>query len=185
MRLITKLRRAPARSTALALHVGASAPSSAGRVSGVLILPVPVEWSRRVLPAGGYVFVVSSAMSRSRVDVRGIGEDGVFFAAASEPAPGVMRSEIGLRYDGRYHVRSLTLREAGTTLFFDVRRPQPAGPGAKRWPGLLAVFLRPFLSGRAERRVHHEPLPVVSIEPRVAASLAEAPISTSDSWRPS
>jgi hypothetical protein len=159
MRLITKLRRAPARSSALVLPVLASAPSVTGRVKGVLTLPVPVEWSQRVLPAGGYVFVVSPAPSRSWVYLQGNEDASVFFAAANEPASGAPRSEIALLYDGRrYHVRSLTLRESGRTLLFDVQRAEPAEPGEKRWPGVLYVLLQPF------------------VEPH--------PNSTSDPWRP-
>jgi hypothetical protein len=152
MRLITKLRRAPARSSALVLPVRSSGPSITGRVMGGLTLPVPVEWSQRVLPAGGYVFVVSSAPSPSWVYVRGNEGASVFFAAASEPAAGAPRSEIGLLYDGgHHHVRSLTLREAGTTLLFDVRRPEPAEQGEPRWPGVLYVLLRPLVEGMPER----------------------------------
>jgi hypothetical protein len=152
MRLITKLRRAPTRSSALVVPVGASAPSITGRVMGMLTLPVPVEWSQCVLPAGRYVFVVSSAPSPSWVYVRGNEDASVFYAVASEPAAGASRSQIGLLYDGRhYHVRSLTLRETGTTLLFGVRRPEPAGQGEKRWPGVLYVLLQPLVEGPVER----------------------------------
>ena len=168
MRLITRLRRAPARSSALTLPVGTSAPSITGRVRGVLTLPVPVEWSQRVLPAGGYVFVVSSAPSRSWVYLQGNEDVSVFFAAANEPAAGAPRSEIGLLYDGRrYHVRSLTLRESGRTLLFDVRSTEPHEPGEKHWPGVLYILLQPFVEGGAQ-----------------PANPASHPNSTSDSWRP-
>ena len=152
MRLITKLRRAPARSSALVVPVGASAPSVTGRVMGVFTLPVPVEWSQRILPAGEYAFVVSSAPSPSWVYVQGNEDISVFLAAASETAARAPRSQIGLLFDGRqYHVRSFTLRQTGTTLLFGVRRPEPAEQGEKRWSGVPYVLLRPFVEGPAQR----------------------------------
>ena len=149
MRLITKLRRAPSRSSALVVPVGASQPSITGRVMGGFTLPVPVEWSQRILPAGAYVFVVSPAGSPSWVYVRGNEELSVFYAAASVPAADARRSQIGLLHDGRhYHVRSLTLREAGTTLLFGVRMPEPAEQEENRRHGVLYVLLRPFVEDR-------------------------------------
>jgi hypothetical protein len=134
-------------------------------VRGALNLPVPVEWSQRPLAAGRYVFVVSSAPSRSWVYVEGHEDASVFFAAANQPAP-APRSEIGLLYDGRdYHVRSLTLRETGTTLLFDVQSTEPAEPLEKRRPGVLYVLLQPF--GGTAQASHHE----------------SSPHSTSHSWR--
>jgi len=176
MRLITKLRRAPARSSPLVLPVEASQPSITGRVMGALTLPVPVEWSQRVLPAGTYVFVVSSAPSPSWVYVRGDGDASVFFAAASAPAAAAPRNEIGLWYDGRhYHVRSLTLRAPRTTLLFDLGRPESAGTEAARGHGVLYVLLRPLLASRPE---------LVSTEPPgVAAAAPRRSLSTSDPWR--
>jgi hypothetical protein len=184
MRLITKLRRAAARSSPLVLPVEASTPSVTGRTMGALTLPVPVEWSQRVLPAGAYVFVVSAAPSPSWVYVRGNDDATVFFAAGSEPAPGSPRNEVGLRYDGRrYHVRSLTLRATGTTLLFDLRPEEPAGTQEARGHGVLYVLLQPFPRDSADgprlfRRhessaLHHR-----------ASRRRDVLLSTSDPWRP-
>ena len=148
MRLITKLRRAPARSS-LSLPVGASSPSITGRVMGVFTLPVAAEWGHRTLPAGGYVFVVASAPARSWVYVRGQDEATVFFPASIGMGAGASRSELGLSYDGRrYHVRSLALREAGTVLHFDGPGREAAPPETPGPRGVFYVLLRPFVEGR-------------------------------------
>jgi len=51
---------------------------------GGFTLPVAARWNHRILPAGDYRFVVSPAISRAWVYVRGVDEAAVFYAASIE-----------------------------------------------------------------------------------------------------
>jgi hypothetical protein len=136
------LRHLAARSSALLIFVAASAPSTTGRVMGSFSLPVAAEWGRRRLPAGVYRFVVSSAMSRAWVYVRGGDDDAVFLAASTDWASGAPGGQLCLIYDGGgYRVRSLKLRGTRRILYFDTTRSEPAPIAAERWPGVLYVPL--------------------------------------------
>ncbi len=68
----------------LVIGVAASAPSTRGRLMGGFTLPVAAKWNHRMLPAGEYKFVVSPAISRAWVYVRGDSEAAVFYAASIE-----------------------------------------------------------------------------------------------------
>lgn len=184
MRLIAKLRREPERATELVVPVRASVPSITGRVMGLLALPVPVEWSQRILPAGAYVFVASPAGSPSWVYVRGSEEASVFPAASSEPSADSPRSEIALRYDGRrYHVGSLTLREAGTTLRFDVRGSKPVGRQERRRSGVPCLPLRPLVEDLAVQPCSSNRHGWSAVNPGSRGGPAEAPLLNVRPWR--
>ena len=140
--LSAMLRRLAARSSALLIFVAASAPSTTGRVMGGFTLPVAVEWSRRRLPAGAYSFVVSSAMSRAWVYVRGGDDDAVFLAASTDRAFRAPGGQLCLVYDeSGYRVRSLKLWDTRRVLYFDAPRSKPAPIAAEGWPGVLHVPL--------------------------------------------
>jgi hypothetical protein len=112
---------------------------------GSFMLPVAAEWGSRVLPAGEYTFVVPSATSPACVVVRGDRHRAVCFAASVARASGAPMNQICLVYDGSgYRVRSLKLRDAGKTLYFDIRRPEPAPLEAQRWFGFRSALLRLF-----------------------------------------
>src|SRR5207249_7461408 len=105
------------------------APSTRGRLMGGFTLPVAAKWNHRMLPAGEYKFVVSPAISRAWVYVRGDGEAAVFYAASIEWAIGAPGGLLCLVYDeSGYRVRSLKLRDTRKILYFDSRRPALA-PG--------------------------------------------------------
>jgi hypothetical protein len=148
MRMLSKLRRLTTRSSALVIGVAASAPSTTGRLMGGFTLPVAAKWNHRTLPAGAYRFVVSPAISRSWVYVRGDDEAAVFYAASIEWATGAPGGLLCLVYDDSgYRVRSLKLRDRKEILYFDSRRPVPAPHDAAGWPGVLYVPLSPVGTG--------------------------------------
>ena len=142
MHMFSNLRRITARSSALVLGVAASAPSATGRLMGGFTLPVAARWNHRVLPSGDYRFVVSPAISRASVYVRGDDEAAVFYAASIEWAIGSPSGLLCLLYDENgYRVRSLKLRDTRTILYFESRRPVLAPLDAQGWPGVLYVPL--------------------------------------------
>ena len=142
MRMFSKLRRIAARSSALVIGVAASAPSATGRLMGGFTLPVAARWNHRILPAGDYRFVVSPAISRAWVYVRGVDEAAVFYAASIEWAEGAPGGLMCLRYDASgYHVRSLKLRDTRTILYFESRRPVLGPLDAQGWPGVVYIPL--------------------------------------------
>lgn len=148
MRMMSKLRRITERSSALVIGVAASAPSAKGRLMGGFTLPVAARWNHRTLPAGDYTFVVSPAISRAWVYVRGGEEAAVFYAASIEWATGAPGGLLCLVYDERgYRVRSLKLRDTKEILYFDSRRPVLAPREAPGWPGVLYVPLSPVGDG--------------------------------------
>jgi hypothetical protein len=128
----------------LVIGVAASIPSATGRLTGGFTLPVAARWNQRTLPAGEYRFVVSPAISRSWVYVRGDDEAAVFHAASIEWATGAPGGLLCLVYDeSGYRVRSLKLRDTKKILYFDSRRPVRVPHDVPGWPGVLYVPLRP------------------------------------------
>jgi hypothetical protein len=143
MRMFSKLRRITARSSALVIGVAASAPSTTGRLMGGFTLPVAARWNHGTLPAGDYRFVVSPAISRAWVYVRGDDEAAVFYAASIEWAIGAPAGLLCLVYDeSGYRVRSLKLHGTKKILYFDSRRPVLTPGEAPGWPGVLYVPLK-------------------------------------------
>lgn len=142
MRMFSKLRRITERSSAVLVGVAASAPSAAGRMMGGFTLPVTARWNHRTLPAGAYRFVVSPAIARAWVYVRGDDEAAVFYAASIEWAAGAPGGMLCLLYDDSgYRVRSLKLPDTRKIFYFDSRRQVPAPLEAQGWPGVLYVPL--------------------------------------------
>ena len=127
----------------LVIGVAASAPSTKGRLMGGFTLPVAAKWNHRMLPAGEYKFVVSPAISRAWVYVRGDGEAAVFYAASIEWAIGAPGGLLCLVYDeSGYRVRSLKLRDTRKILYFDSRSPVLVSGEAPACPGVLFVPLK-------------------------------------------
>ena len=134
MRMFSKLRR---------ISVAVSAPSTTGRLPGGFTLPVAAKWNDRTLPAGEYRFVVSPAIPRAWVYVRGDEQSAVLYVASIEWAAGAPGGLLCLLYDDSgYRVRSLKLSDTKEILYFDSRRPVPAPREAPEWPGVLYVPLK-------------------------------------------